>query len=521
MRSTFLLLTALALSACDGSMPAHYQTYQSDQVTLAPPVTTSADNNLFPEAEPNPVRIAAETPVSTFSIDVDTVSYAFMRRSLREGVLPEPDAVRVEEMVNYFSYAYAGPKSADVPFRSSVALYPTPWNEHSMLMHIGLKGYQVKPARRPRANLVFLVDVSGSMQGPDRLELLKQGLRLLVDRLAPRDTVSIVAYAGYSGTELEPTRAANRRKILAALSGLGAGGSTAGAQGIHQAYALAERTFDEKSINRVILATDGDFNVGVSDPDELRELIEAKRESGIYLSVLGFGRGNYNDAIMQALAQNGNGNAAYIDTLLEARKVLVEEAGSTLFPIANDVKVQIEFNPAIIAEYRLIGYETRALKREEFNNDAVDAGDIGSGHTVTAIYEVTPTGAARRHIDELRYPSPAIKPDSKFNGEYAYLKLRYKLPGASQSKRVTMVITTRHVRDSIAAVSPDIRFAASVASFGQKLQGSMHLKDMSYDAIRLLAVSGRGTDPNGYRAEFIGLIALAEAMSRKVVAASQ
>ncbi len=518
MRFTLLLFTVFALAACNGPMPANHQ---GDLARFPPAAPAQVDGNLFPEAQPNPVHVAAETPVSTFSIDVDTVSYAHTRRTLREGALPRHDAVRVEEMMNYFSYAYPRPKSAQVPFRPTVALYPTPWNEHTMLMHIGLKGYQVTPRKRPRANLVFLVDVSGSMQGRDRLDLLKQGFRLLVDRLAPRDTVSIVAYAGYSGMVLEPTRAANKTKILAALNGLGAGGSTAGAQGIRLAYALAERAFDENGVNRVILATDGDFNVGVSDPDQLQQLIETKRKSGIYLSVLGFGQGNYNDKIMQALAQNGNGNAAYIDTLLEARKVLVEEAVSTLFPIANDVKIQVEFNPAMIAEYRLIGYETRALKREDFNNDAVDAGDIGSGHTVTAIYEVTPTGASRRYIDELRYPSPAIKPDPGSKTEYAYLKLRYKLPGASDSKRLTMAITAAHVHDSMAEISPDMRFAASVASFGQKLRGSDYLNAMTYDAIRKLAVSGRGADANGYRAEFINLIALAEAMAERVVAARQ
>ena len=350
----------------------------------------------FTAFDPNPVKVAAEEPVSTFSIDVDTASYAFMRASLNRGVLPPPDAVRVEELVNYFPYDYAPPESSARPFAVHVSLMPTPWNDATRLMHIGIEGYALTPDSRPPANLVFLIDTSGSMDAPDKLPLLINSFRLLLDALAPDDTVAIVTYAGAAGTVLAPTPVAERAAIAAALESLRAGGSTAGAEGIRQAYMLAERHFVDGGVNRVILATDGDFNVGITDPDELEGFVERKRKAGVLLSVLGFGMGNYNDALMQRLAQNGNGNAAYIDTLSEARKVLVEEATSTLFPIAKDVKIQVEFNPALVSEYRLIGYETRLLAREDFRNDKVDAGEIGAGHAVTALYEVTPVGLGRR-----------------------------------------------------------------------------------------------------------------------------
>ncbi len=332
----------------------------------------------FAKADSNPVKSVATNPVSTFSVDVDTASYAFARRSLMEGQMPDRDAVRVEEMVNYFPYDWPRPASAAEPFKATVTVTPTPWNGGTRLMHVAIKGYDVVPAEAPKANLVFLIDVSGSMDEPDKLPLLKAAFRLLVERLKPEDTVSIVTYAGNAGTVLEPTAVKDKATILSAIDTLQPGGSTAGAEGIDAAYRLAEKAFVKGGVNRVMLATDGDFNVGPASDDELKEMIAAKRKSGIFLSVLGFGRGNYNDALMQTIAQNGNGTAAYIDTLAEAQKTLVEEAGSSLFPIAKDVKLQVEFNPAAIAEYRLIGYETRALKREDFNNDKVDAGDIGS-----------------------------------------------------------------------------------------------------------------------------------------------
>ena len=388
------------------------------------------DRERFAEFKTNPVRSALEDPVSTFSIDVDTASYSFVRRSLKQGVLPQADTVRVEEMVNYFPYDWKGPEAASTPFNSTVTVMPAPWNANTKLLHVAIQGYDVKPAEQPKANLVFLIDVSGSMDEPDKLPLLRSAFRLLVSRLQPEDTVSIVTYAGDAGTVLMPTKASDRATILAAIDNLRPGGSTAGAAGIEEAYRLAEKSFVKDGVNRVMLATDGDFNVGQTDDDELRRLIEAKRKSGVFLSVFGFGRGNLNDQMMQTLAQNGNGSAAYIDTLAEAEKVLVQDASATLFPIAKDVKIQVEFNPAAVAEYRLIGYETRALNREDFNNDKVDAGEIGSGHSVTAIYELTPKGSAAAVIDDLRYgQAQSNNPAGIANAdEYAFVKIRYKLP---------------------------------------------------------------------------------------------
>ena len=327
----------------------------------------------------NTVKLVSAEPVSTFSIDVDTASYANVRRFLQDGVLPPADAVRIEEMINYFDYDYPSPSRADQPFAADLALFTAPWDAGSQLLRIGIKGYASEPAERPRTNLVFLVDTSGSMQSPDRLPLLKRSFAMLVEELRPDDRIAIVAYADSAGVVLESTPGNEKRAILRALNDLHAGGSTAGGEGIDLAYRLAEEHFEEGAVNRVILATDGDFNVGISDSHRLEDFITEKRESGVYLSVLGFGRGNLNDLVLQKLVQAGNGHASYIDNLMEARKVLVDEMGSTLFPIADDVKIQIEFNPEVVAEYRLIGYETRLLAREDFNNDRVDAGEIGSG----------------------------------------------------------------------------------------------------------------------------------------------
>ena len=343
----------------------------------------------FTSKDTNPVKSVLSEPVSTFSIDVDTASYAYARQAIMNGRLPTPDSVRVEEMINYFPYDWKGPDTAKEAFKANVTVMPTPWNQNTKLMHVAIKGYDVQLAQQPPANLVFLIDVSGSMDEPGKLPLLKSAFRLLVNKLKPTDTVSIVVYAGNSGVVLEPTKVAEKQKILDAIDNLRPGGATAGADGIEAAYKLAEKAFQKNGVNRVMLATDGDFNVGPSSDEDLKRLIEEKRKSGIFLSVLGFGTGNYNDGLMQVLAQNGNGIAAYIDSLSEAQKTLVQEATSSLFPIAKDVKIQVEFNPAQIAEYRLIGYETRALKREDFNNDKIDAGEIGSGHSVTATWQAT------------------------------------------------------------------------------------------------------------------------------------
>ena len=464
----------------------------------------------FSDITPNPLKVVAKDPVSTFSIDVDTASYAFVRNALNNGVLPQKDAVRVEEMVNYFDYGYQAPETRNEPFRANVSVMPTPWNTNTKLLRIGIKGFELPKTEAPKANLVFLIDTSGSMNAPDKLPLLLNSFKLLLSSLKPEDTVAIVTYAGSAGTVLEPTRVADRNKILSALERLNAGGSTAGAEGIRQAYQLAERQIDSAGVNRVILATDGDFNVGISDTGELKSFIERKRATGVTLSVLGFGRGNYNDELMQALAQNGNGNAAYIDTLSEARKVLVEEAGSTLFTIAKDVKLQLEFNPAAVSEYRLIGYETRLLNREDFNNDKVDAGDIGAGHTVTALYEITPVGGEGRLVDDLRYQSEPAKPGTGSAEEYAFMKIRYKLPDSDTSTLITAPVTRASETASVAQASRDDRFAASVAAFGQVLSGGRYTGSFSYDDVVALAQSAKGEDRFGYRAEFINLVRLAK-----------
>ncbi|AWM25399.1 vWA domain-containing protein [Sinorhizobium fredii] len=480
---------------------------------LPPP---AENRERFGNSDANPVKSVATEPVSTFSVDVDTASYSFIRRSLMAGEMPNPDAVRVEEMVNYFPYDWPRPASAAEPFKATVTVTPTPWNAGTRLMHVAIKGYEVVQKEAPRANLVFLIDVSGSMDEPDKLPLLKNAFRLLVDRLRPDDTVSIVTYAGNAGTVLEPTSIKDKAKILAAINTLQPGGSTAGAAGIDAAYQLAEKGFVQDGVNRILLATDGDFNVGPSSDEELKRVVETKRRSGIFLSVLGFGRGNYNDALMQTIAQNGNGVATYIDTLAEAQKTLVEEAGSSLFPIAKDVKLQVEFNPAAIAEYRLIGYETRALKREDFNNDKVDAGDIGSGHSVTAIYEVTPKGSPAVLSDDLRYATtekPASEPATAHSGELAYLKIRYKKPDGDKSELITTPVTEASAVPSLAEAPQDVRFSVAVAAFGQKLAGNSAVAGYSYPAIADLSAGAKGPDPFGYRGEFVNLVRLAKGLA--------
>jgi Ca-activated chloride channel family protein len=487
-----------------------------DDQPIAAPAEENRDK--FEAPASNPVKQVAAEPVSTFSIDVDTASYAFMRRALNGGRLPPKDSVRVEELINYFPYDYPRPETAETPFQPTVTVVPAPWKPANKLVHIAIKGYDVTPAERPRANIVLLIDQSGSMSSADRLPLVKNAFRLLIDELKPEDTVGIVTYASGSGIALEPTKVSEKRKIVAAIDRLQAGGSTAGAAGINDAYRLAEEHFDKEGVNRIILATDGDFNVGISNQDELKGFIERKRAAGVFLSILGVGQGNYHDSLMQTLAQNGNGTAAYVDTLNEARKVLVDEASSTLFTIAKDVKIQMEFNPAAVSEYRLIGYETRALRREDFNNDKVDAGEIGSGHTVTAIYEVTPVGAPKL-VDDLRYgqpgaaaPEPATPPATApgQSGELGFLKLRYKLPKEDVSKLISIAVTPALEKADIAAAPEDVRFSVAVAGFGQILRGLPYVGGYGYDEVRALAQGARGPDPFGYRAEFINLVRLAK-----------
>lgn len=460
----------------------------------------------------NPIKQVSEAPVSTFSIDVDTGAYSNVRRMLNAGRLPPADAVRVEEMINYFPYAYALPKG-NARFAVHTEIAPAPWNPSHHLLHIGIKGQDIAKTSLPPSNLVFLVDVSGSMESPERLPLLKSSLKLLVEQLRSQDTVSLVTYASGTQVVLEPTSGAHKAKIIAALDNLRAGGSTSGAAGITLAYNMAAQGFIKGGINRILLATDGDFNVGITNFDALKNMAEEKRKGGVSLSTLGFGVGNYNDKLMEQLADAGNGNYSYIDTLNEGQKVLVDEMTSTLATIAKDVKIQIEFNPNVVSEYRLVGYENRMLKREDFNNDKIDAGEIGAGHTVTAIYELTLKGNAGS-IDPLRYGQE--KSNGKDNtGELAFLRLRYKEPDGDVSKLVEWPLHQQDVKSSIAKTSTEFRFAAAVAAFGQQLRGGKYTGEMGYADIAKLAAESRGADAFGYRGEFLRLVNLAQSLSSK------
>ncbi len=476
--------------------------------TAPQPMPGDVDRERYEDVEINPIHIVAEDPVSTFSIDVDTASYSNVRRMLNEGRLPPRDAVRIEELVNYFRYDYPLPQNRAQPFSTNVTVAPSPWAEGRQLVHIGLQGYNIVPQERPPLNLVLLLDVSGSMNAPNKLPLLQQSFRMLIDQLNARDRVAIVVYAGAAGTVLEPTPGNERGRILGALDNLSAGGSTAGGEGLRQAYALAEQNFNANSINRVIIGTDGDFNVGIADPQQLQDFVSRKRETGIYLSVFGFGGGNYNDALMQRLAQNGNGVATYIDTVAEARRVLRDEMASNMFSIANDVKIQVEFNPNRVAEYRLIGYETRMLRREDFNNDQVDAGEIGAGHSVTAIYEIVPVGG-RTFNDPLRYQQSTAPASTA--SELAFLRIRYKLPGEDASRLIERPITERDRVTNIAAAPEYVRFATAVAGYGQLLRGDPYVaQGYDWDDVIALGQGARGRDEFGWRAEFVQLARAAQ-----------
>jgi Ca-activated chloride channel family protein len=469
------------------------------------PMPGDVDRDQYEHQNDNPIHQVAADPISTFSIDVDTASYANVRRFLNEGRLPPHDAVRVEELINYFQYDYPRPQNRAQPFSATVAVTPSPWAQGRQLIHIGLQGYNLIPRERPPLNLVLLLDVSGSMSPPDRLPLLIQAFHGMVSQLTARDKIAIVVYAGAAGSVLDPTPGNQHSVIDAALDNLHAGGSTAGGEGLRLAYTLAERNFSRNAVNRVILATDGDFNVGINDPQQLQDFISHERQTGIYLSVFGVGHGNYNDALMQRLAQNGNGVASYIDTINEARRVLHDELASNMFTIANDVKIQVEFNPARVAEYRLIGYETRMLRREDFNNDRVDAGEIGAGAAVTAIYEIVPTGG-RIFDDPLRYQQPEAAPASGTANELAFLRIRYKLPGQDQSRLIERPITNADAYASIERAPESTRWATAVAGYGQLLRGESYLdRGFGWDDVINLAQSARGQDEYGWRAEFVQL----------------
>ncbi|WP_106745808.1 vWA domain-containing protein [Yoonia maritima] len=472
-----------------------------DQSTVA----TQSNTETYANAAANPLKVTSEEPVSTFSIDVDTAAYSVVRSSLSRGQLPPANAVRIEELINYFPYDYPAPDAGDAPFRSTVSSFETPWNADTQLVHIALQGQMPAFENRPPLNLVFLIDTSGSMGSPDKLPLLKQSFRLMLDQLRPEDEVAIVEYAGSAGQVLAPTVASDRATILHAIQSLGAGGPTNGQGGLEQAYAVADAMASDGEVSRVILATDGDFNVGINNPNALKDFIADKRDTGTYLSVLGFGRGNLDDATMQALAQNGNGTAAYIDTLSEAQKVLVDQLSGALFPIAGDVKVQVEFNPAQVAEYRLIGYETRALNREDFNNDKVDAGELGAGHAVTAIYEITPVGSPAQLSDPLRYAPNTVAATSD---EIGFVKLRYKAPGEDISELIETPIIGQSTPET------EANFAAAIAGFGQLLRDDSYLGDWGYDDAIALANENRGTDDFGYRTEAVQLMRLAQSLSK-------
>ncbi len=452
-------------------------------------------------------------PLSTFSIDVDTASYSNMRRFINSGMTPPKDSIRIEEMINYFSYDYPGNNSGE-PFSIYTELSKAPWNEKHKLLHIGLKGREINWKNTPPRNLVFLLDVSGSMESPDKLPLLKKGMKMLTEQLREQDSVSIVVYAGASGVVLPPTNGSNKQKILSAIESQSAGGSTNGAEGIVLAYDLAKKHFKKDGINRVILATDGDFNVGVTSHGDLMRLIEEKRNDGIFLTVLGFGTGNLKDSTMEALADRGNGNYGYIDSVHEAKKVLVKEAGSTLVTIAKDVKIQIEFNPAHVSAYRLVGYENRRLADEDFNDDKKDAGEIGAGHTVTALYEIIPAGEkVPSGVDPLKYQTVRnVSSDAK-SDELLTLKIRHKDPRGDKSKLISTIVSTKS--KELKDTSDNFRFSASVAAFGMTLRDSEFKGKANYEMVRNLAKGALGDDPEGYRSEFVSLVSRAKDLVRE------
>ncbi|MBW9256008.1 MAG: VWA domain-containing protein [Candidatus Thiodiazotropha sp. (ex. Lucinisca nassula)] len=490
------------------------QAYSKGKMAALPPLhrpTAGVDRERYGELAENGIHSVVDRPVSTFSVDVDSGAYALVRRFLNQGRMPPSDLVRAEELINYFNYHYPYPDSAEHPFSLTTEVGPTPWNMATCLVHIGIQGIATAADLRPAANLVFLVDVSGSMSDQNKLPLLKSAFKLLLQQLTAEDRVSLVVYAGASGVVLEPTAGDQRGKIVSALAQLEAGGSTHGSAGIQLAYEMAEQARIEGGINRVILATDGDFNVGTVDHRRLVEMIEQQRQRGISLTTLGFGQGNYNDHLMEQLADRGNGNYAYIDNINEARKVLVEELSATLETIAKDVKIEVEWNPALVAEYRLIGYENRLLAAEDFNNDKVDAGDIGAGHTVTALYEIALHESDGQRLSPRRYHSTTAKSHEK-GDELAFLRLRYKQPDQHRSQLITQPILLSN-QEPLAATSEAYRFSAAVAGFAQLLRGGRYTEAFDFDDAVALANTARGEDRFGYRGEFVRLVSLAGSLA--------
>ena len=476
--------------------------------------TQQPDTAQYKKYSDNPIKQVVAEPVSTFSLDMDTASYANSRRFITQGRMPHPDAVRVEEFINYFPSA-SNEKLTSLtgsPFSASYELAPSPWNADKVLLRVNIKANDVNFNQLPPSNLVFLIDTSGSMSGKDRLDLLKQSLKLLVNELRPQDKVSIVTYAGSAGVALESTSGSNKAKILAAINKLEARGSTAGGEGLQLAYKMAERGKVNGGINRILLATDGDFNVGINSIEELKAFVSREKEKGITLSTLGFGTNNFNDAMMVQIADVGNGNYSYIDSLEEAQKVLQEEMSATLVTVAKDVKAQIEFNPAQVLEYRQIGYEKRQLKQEDFNNDKVDAGDIGAGKKLTVLYELTLAGG-KPSIDPLRYQNKKSAPViNANNNEIAFLKLRWKAPHGQKSELASLPIEKKALASSFANAGVETRFMAAVAAYGQKLRNNPELSKTSYQQIANWANNAKGEDKHGYRAEFVKLVRKAAAL---------
>lgn len=501
----FILLLTVA---CQNQMSQRqFEVADTTQPTSAEPepIIPAPNTEEYAIIRENEFLESLKNPLSTFSIDVDVASYANVRRFIQAGQRPPKDAVRIEEMINYFDYDYDAPTGKD-PFAVVTEISTAPWNTKHKLVHIGLQGKQIETENLPPSNLVFLIDVSGSMEEMNKLPLLKASFKMLIDQLRPQDHVAMVVYAGAAGLVLESTSGKEKAKILEALNNLEAGGSTAGGEGIRLAYDIAKENFERHGNNRVILATDGDFNIGESSDDAMERLIEEKRKEGVFLTVLGFGTGNYKDSKMEALADTGNGNYAYLDNINEARKVLVTEFGGTLFTIAKDVKLQLEFNPAKVKAYRLIGYENRMLHQEDFNNDQKDAGELGSGHTVTALYEIIPTGeeTGTPAVDDMKYQTTHVNDHGNATNELLTVKLRYKNPDEDESK--LMVHPILDDDRLLTNTSNNFRWSASVAAFGMLLHDSQYINDFTYEQVSDLAQGAKGKDDEGYRSEFVGLV---------------
>ncbi|WP_139957243.1 vWA domain-containing protein [Flavicella sediminum] len=504
MKSSVASVNSLQIRGLS-SMEVH-ETVLDKQDYLYGNYVREGDDEVYESLEENEFKNPLTNPLSTFSIDVDAASYSNMRRFINDGQKPPAAAIRIEEMINYFEYNYPQPKGSD-PFSINYEVAACPWNPENKLVHIGLQGKSLETKEAPASNLVFLIDVSGSMRAQNKLPLLKKAYALLVNQLRAKDKIAIVVYAGNSGVVLPSTPGNEKKKILKALNKLQSGGGTAGAKGLKLAYEIAEENFIKDGNNRIILATDGDFNVGQSSNSDLEKLIVSKRDQGIFISVTGFGMGNYKDSKMEIIADKGNGNYSYIDNILEAKKVFINEFSSTLFTIAKDVKIQIEFNPSQVRSYRLIGYENRMLKAQDFQNDKKDAGELGAGHTVTALYEIVPMDAKKKYDTDLKYQKvKKTETKNNFENELATVKFRYKKPNESKSK--LLVRTLHNSAKKQQEISENFKFSSAVAGFGMLLKNSDYKENLNYEVVLKMAKEGKGNDAHGYRSEFIRLVEL-------------